>query len=60
MRWALSWIFYALGCALCVVFDRWTSHGMIEPVYAAYSSLMTLSVRAQGEGPGPWTTVERV
>jgi hypothetical protein len=54
MRSILAWIAYPFGDLIYLVFDRWFPLGMVGPIYRLYNGSMQLSVRLQGDGPGPW------
>lgn len=56
-RAAAAWVFFGMGHAVYVVFDRWLPWGMVWPIYRTYGGLMSLSGWAQGNGAGPWTYV---
>ncbi|MED5549885.1 MAG: hypothetical protein VX529_11060 [Pseudomonadota bacterium] len=61
MRWLISWMLYYAGCVACWAFERldggidesWLASWLFE----LYQDLMYRACVVQGEGPGPWHTV---
>lgn len=54
IREAAAWTLYLVGDLICRIFDDWTRIGLRGPLYGLYNGAMTLSVKLQGDGPGPW------
>ena len=59
MRWAASWVLNWLGEFVWWSCDRMWANCLNLPWYPVYNWLMTTSSNVQGDGPGPWTRVER-
>lgn len=63
VRFCVAWVFFGIGHAIYIAFDRCLPWGMSWPVYRTYNGCMTLSGDLQGAGVGPWTyptTTEKV
>jgi hypothetical protein len=59
MRWIVAWAFYLIGDAIWRVFELWLGFGLRGPLCRAYNWCMTMSDAIQGDGSGPWYSVER-
>lgn len=56
MRKILAWAFYGLGHFVSLLMERMDF--LASLLYPIYNSLMNLSDSIQGEGPGPWISVD--